>query len=65
MGGAFGFGLLYHFLIPGPDNVASPLLGAGQASFQLSALGIAMIEAAGCLLGLWMVRQGRRLALAK
>lgn len=54
MGGAFLFGLYYHFMAAGPDNVASLNAHSVMLSltFQLSAVLLALIELAASVVGL-------------
>ena len=56
MVGSFVFGLFYHFIAAGPDNVNS--LGAHQWSgtFLWSAVLLALVEAAGVVIGLMGLR---------
>lgn len=53
LAGSFFFGLAYHFMIDGPDHVAHVQGGAGASAFFWSSLGLAVIEAAGALFGLF------------
>jgi hypothetical protein len=55
MAGALIFGVYYHFIAPGPDNVAypSPLnYGAADELFEVTAIGVAMLEFIGTISGL-------------
>ena len=53
--GSLVFGVSNHFMMPGPDNVASVPAGFWQAFFQISALLLAIMEAIGTLLGVQLV----------
>jgi FtsH-binding integral membrane protein len=52
MVGSLIFGLVSHFLLPGIDNVTQ-VPGLWRAHFEISAYLLALLEAAGTLLGLW------------
>jgi len=64
MFGALVFGLTYHFILPGPDNVFEVHHRAWAMLFQFSALFLALTEAAGTALGatglLLSIRKSRR-----
>ncbi|MCA1717367.1 MAG: hypothetical protein LC781_11230 [Actinobacteria bacterium] len=53
MAGALIFGLVFHFLVSGPDNVFTLNPGAGREAFRFSAALIALVEALGCVAGIW------------
>jgi len=53
MAGALIFGLVFHFLVPGPDNVFTLHSGAGRETFLFSAVLVASTEALGCVAGIW------------
>jgi hypothetical protein len=53
--GALLFGVAYHFVLPGADNVAQVPPGVWQTPFQVTAVLLAAIEAAGALVGGWML----------
>lgn len=53
MTGALIFGLVFHFLVSGPDNVFTLNPGAGREAFRFSAVLVALSEALGCLAGVW------------
>jgi hypothetical protein len=58
MAGAFAFGVSYHFIAPGADNVNHQLpLGLANWTrlFDQSAVGIAALELLGLILGLLLV----------
>ena len=53
MAGALIFGLAFHFLASGPDNVFTLNPGAGREAFRFSAVLVALTEALGCVAGIW------------
>ena len=55
MAGSLLYGVYNHFILPGPDNVVSFPAGVWQGYFQVTAVLLAIIEAAGTLLGLALV----------
>ena len=52
MAGSFLFGLFYHFIAAGPDNVASLTSHPWSNTFKWSAYLLALTEAAGFFIGL-------------
>jgi hypothetical protein len=52
MAGSFLFGVFYHFIAAGPDNAATLPAHAATRTFQLTAVLLALIEAAGFVIGL-------------
>ena len=60
MAGSFAFGLLYHFVIPGPDNVFTQPPGTWRTAFGVSATLLLPLQGAGCLVGLWAARASSR-----
>ena len=52
MAGSFLFGVFYHFIAAGPDNVASLTSHPWTHTFQWSAYLLALTEATGFLIGL-------------
>lgn len=55
MAGAFVFGVYFHFILPGPDNVGQPDPMAPHSwreLFEYTAIDLAIVEALGVLLGL-------------
>ena len=53
MAGAFVFGVINHFLLPGSDSVFERQIGqSAESMFLLSAIGLALIEAIGIVWGL-------------
>src|SRR5918993_1477895 len=53
MAGSLVFGLLYHFLLPGSDNVFTQPPGAWRTTFGVSAVLLLPLQGMGCLAGLW------------
>jgi hypothetical protein len=51
MGGSFLFGVYYHFIAGGPDNVASLVPHPWTHTFQVSAVLLAITEAASIVVG--------------
>jgi len=51
--GALIFGLAFHFLVSGPDNVFTLHVGAVRKAFSVSAVLVALNEGIGCLVGIW------------
>lgn len=43
MAGSFVFGLLHHFLLPGPDNVFAQPPGTWRSAFQVSVALLALL----------------------
>jgi hypothetical protein len=62
MAGSLAFGLLYHFLVPGPDNVFTQPPGFWKAAFVVTAVLLALLQAAGVLVGLRVARGTRQTA---
>jgi len=56
MAGSFLFGLWYHFLVAGSDNVLGMPSGGAHAAFRITAVLLAIIEAAGCTWSLWALQ---------
>ena len=64
MGGSLVFGIVNHFVIESPDHVGHITSEAWRLPFQLTALALAALEAAGTALGIrWSV--ANRAALAR
>jgi hypothetical protein len=61
MSGALVFGLINHFIISGPDNVAQ-VTAEWQPFFGLTAALLVACEAAGAAAGFWSATQGARKA---
>ena len=53
MAGALIFGLAFHFLVSGPDNIFTLDPGAAREAFRFSAVLVALTEALGCVAGVW------------
>lgn len=53
--GSLIFGVAYHYLVSGPDNVFSLHHGAWQTPFVLTATLSTISEATGCLVGVWAI----------
>jgi hypothetical protein len=63
MAGSFAFGVTYHFLVPGPDNVLELSQGQWQESlFVLSAIGLSLIEAGAVVWSILALKNMRRLS---
>ena len=60
MAGSFVFGVFYHFIIAGADNVASHAGHASAGIFLWTAVLLALIEAAGFVIGLLGWSRSRR-----
>ena len=58
--GAFLFGVWNHFLLPGADNVAHVPAGVWQQPFQVTAVLLAILQAAGTGIGLWCLSEALR-----
>lgn len=54
------FGIVFHYLLPGPDHVASVPAGPWQLPFQLTAGLLALSEAIGAVVGGLILYQLRR-----
>ena len=57
--GSLVFGVYYHFIAAGPDNVAELGHHSWAAPFQVTAVLLALTEAAGALVGLMGMRRVR------
>jgi len=55
MAGSLVFGLLYHFLVPGPDNVFTQHAGNWRVSFGVTAVILSLLQVIGVSVGLWAV----------
>lgn len=53
---SLGLGIALHFLVPGPDNVAS-VSGGARGPFLASAVGVALADGFGTAVGLWLWRR--------
>ena len=56
MAGSFFFGLWYHFLAAGADNVFTMAPVGASAAFRTTAVLLAILEAAGCGWSLWALQ---------
>jgi hypothetical protein len=61
--GALLFGIAFHFVLPGPDNIAEVPLGQWRNPFLVTSVLLAVIEAAGAVVGGWMFVMSSRSAL--
>jgi hypothetical protein len=57
MAGSLVFGLLYHFVVPGPDNVFTQPLGPWRAAFGTTAVLLALLQVIGGSVGVWAARR--------
>jgi hypothetical protein len=55
--GAFLFGVWNHFLLPGSDNVAHVPPGVWQQPFQITAVLLTILQAAGTGIGIWCLSE--------
>ena len=55
MVGALLFGIAYHFVLPGADNIAQVPPGAWRTPFVVTSLLLAVLEAAGAIVGGYML----------
>ena len=62
MAGSLVFGLLYHLLVPGSDNVFTQPPGPWRAAFAVNAVLLSLPQAVGVLAGLMVARRTRRAA---
>jgi hypothetical protein len=60
MGASLVFGIVNHFVIESPDHVGHITSDAWRLSFQLSAAGLAVLEAAGTAVGIRWAAISRR-----
>lgn len=56
MAGSFFFGLIYHYLVPGFDNVFTQPPGAWRTAFGVTAALLLLLQGMGCMVGLWASR---------
>src|SRR5918993_115396 len=61
---SLAFGLLYHFLVSGPDNVFTQPPGPWRVAFMVTAVLLSLLQAAGVVAGLRVAR-GTRQATSK
>ena len=63
MAGAFVFGAINHFVLPGSDNVLEMQLGQwAESLFVVSAIGLGLIEAGGMAWGFMALKHMRSLS---
>jgi hypothetical protein len=63
MAGAFVFGAINHFVLPGSDNVLEMQLGQwAESLFVVSAIGLGLIEAGGMAWGFMALKHMRALS---
>jgi hypothetical protein len=53
--GALLFGIAYHYLIPGADNIAQVPAGPWQLPFQITSALLVVTEGIGTIVGAWML----------
>ena len=63
--GALLFGIAYHFVLPGADNIAQAPPGVWHTPFVLTSVLLAILEAAGTVVGAWMLYALRHSAPAR
>ncbi len=56
----FAYGFVYHYILPGPDNVASVPRDGGGFLFMVTTALLAFLEAFGILLGSLLLRPPRK-----
>jgi len=56
---AFLFGVWNHFLLPGSDNIGHVPPGVWQQPFQVTAVLLTILQAAGIGIGLWCLSEAR------
>ncbi len=56
---AFLFGVWNHFLLPGSDNIGHVPPGVWQQPFQVTAVLLTILQAAGAAIGLWCLSEAR------
>jgi len=57
MAGSLVFGLLYHFVVPGPDNVFTQPPGPWRTTFGVTAVLLALLQVIGGSVGVWAARR--------
>jgi hypothetical protein len=58
--GALLFGVTYHFVLPGADNIAQVPPGAWRTPFVVTSVLLAALEATGAIVGAWLLYTQRR-----
>ncbi len=56
---AFLFGVWNHFLLPGSDNIGHVPPGVWQRPFQVTAVLLTILQAAGTVIGIWCLSEAR------
>lgn len=64
MAGALVFGIVFHYLLSTPDNVAAVPAGSWQGPFRLTAALLVFIDGGGMGVGIWLMRMNWRSATA-
>jgi hypothetical protein len=59
MSGSFIFGVIYHIIIPGSDNIFTANNGLWGLLFQSTAILLVTINAVGIGLGFWLLREDK------
>lgn len=62
MAGSLVFGLVYHFIVPGPDNAFTLHPGTWRTAFRVSAALLLVLPGVGILIGLWAAKKLSRSA---
>jgi uncharacterized membrane protein YsdA (DUF1294 family) len=57
MAGSLVFGLLYHFVVPGADNVFTQPPGPWRTTFRVTAVLLAPLQVIGGSVGFWAARR--------
>jgi hypothetical protein len=57
---AFLFGVWNHFLLPGSDNIGHVPPGVWQQPFQVTAVLLTLLQAAGTVIGIWCLSEAIR-----
>jgi hypothetical protein len=57
MAGSLVFGLLYHFVVPGPDNVFTQPPGLWRTTSEVSAVLLALLQVIGGSIGFWAAQK--------
>lgn len=57
MAGSFAFGLAFHFVVPGADNVFTLESRAWRVPFQVTAALLLLVHGIGCVVGAWAIKR--------
>jgi hypothetical protein len=57
MAGSLVFGLVFHFLVSGPDNVFTLPSGTWRTAFQVTVVLLFILQMIGTLIGLWAAQR--------